>query len=72
MGLNQEQLKADLKSCLVEVRDLNTDADGALDVYVGRLAAVFVNHIKTIEVKYTSGLNAPNGAVVGTFNHTIE
>ncbi len=72
MALNQEQLKADLKSCLIEVRDLNTDADKALDVYVDRLAKVFIKHIKTIKINYTSGLSAPNGSVTGTFIHTIE
>lgn len=70
--LNQEQFKEDIKAVLIEVSNITGDQDDALDVYADRLAKVFIKHIKTLQITYTSGLTAPNGPVSGTFNHTVK
>ena len=72
MALNKENLKIDLKSVFSEMKGYQGDEESALDVFVDKLAGVMITHIKTLSIKYTSGLSAPNGPVTGTINHTVE
>ncbi|MGJ1366055.1 hypothetical protein [Sphingobacterium spiritivorum] len=69
--LKQEEFKADLKSVLQKTRNYQGDAESSLDIFVNELAGVFIKHIKTLEIKYETGLNAPNGPVTGTIKHTV-
>ena len=70
--LNQEQFKNDLKAVLIEVSNVTGDQDEALEIYADRLSKIFIKHIKTLEIVYTTGLAAPNGAVGGVLNHTVK
>ena len=72
--LNQNQLKQDLKDAYIEARNSNADEEAALDVFTGRLAEVFIKHIKTLEIEYNNGLiaNFYTGLVTGTINHNVK
>jgi len=72
MALNRDKLKDDLRDVFAETKNSQGGAEAALDAFADGLAGVLVKHIKTLNINYINGLAAPNGAVAGTFNHTVE
>lgn len=72
MALNRENLAKDLKDVFEETRNNTGSETDSLEYFVGRLSDVLIAHIKTLDIKYTNGLMAPNGAVTGHINHTVE
>lgn len=72
MALNKENLKSDLKSIFEATINDNSGAEASLEKFVDDLSGVLIKHIKTLDIRYVNGLVAPNGAVTGTINHTVE
>jgi len=72
MALDRDKLRDDLRDVLLETLDSQGGAVAALDAFADGLAGVIVKHVKTLKINYANGLAAPNGAVAGTFNHTVE
>lgn len=70
--LNQEQMENDIISMHTEMKDYTGDDQQALKIFAKRWAEIWVKHIKTLEIVYSGGLVAPNGAVGGTINHTVR
>jgi hypothetical protein len=69
--LDQTRLKNAIIAAFSEQAE-NTDHEGARDRVADKLAQAIINEIKEAKVQYTGGLIAPNGAVSGTINHTIQ
>lgn len=72
MALDTGKLKTDLKRLYQQARDNNEGADAALDAFIEGMGDVIEAYVKSITITYTTGLSAPNGPVVGTFEHTIS
>lgn len=70
--LNQEQFEKDIRAAFVAARNSNADEEKSLDEFVRLLTGTLIKHIKTLEIVYTNGLNAPNGLVTGTINHSVK
>jgi hypothetical protein len=72
MSLNIAQLKTDLGNLYDETLADQGSAANSKTVFINQLAAIIDGYVKSIKVVYTDGLIAPNGAVTGEINHTIE
>jgi len=72
MALDRDNLRNDLRDVFVETKNSQSGEVAALDAFADGLAGVIVKHVKTLKINYANGLAAPNGAVAGTFNHTVE
>lgn len=72
MSLNVNQLEEDLGSLYDDTLGDQGDAATARQVFVHRLAVIIDAYVKSAKVVYVDGLVAPNGAVTGAINHTIE
>ena len=70
--LDANRLKATIKQAYIDVDAAGLNAGDGLDLFCEKLATAIVNEIKQAKVNYTAGLAAPNGAVTGTFNHTVQ
>jgi len=71
MALNVPRLTDKIKQAFKTEQTEELSADAALDRISEKLAQAFIDEIKQAGITYSSGLIAPNGAVTGTFNHTI-
>ena len=69
--LNEDRLKAKLKAAMNEQAE-EEDAEAASDRICAAMAKAIIEEIKELKITYSSGLTAPNGAVAGTFNHTVS
>ena len=72
MALRTEELKAELKDLYKSTQGTEGDAEAALEAFVEGLGNLLESYVKSATVTYSGGLLAPNGAVSGTFNHTIS
>lgn len=71
MALNTERLKQKILSVLEECSQETDNPNASINNFAENLAKAIVEEIKELKIIYISGLTAPNGAVVGTFNATI-
>lgn len=72
--LNKDNIKSEIKSAFVGVKDDTEDRDASIDKLADILAVAVVNAIKSQTISYTSGLMATKegGPVIGTFGFSIE
>lgn len=69
MALN----KASLKTNIVQImEDMITREENSIDEFAERLSTAVDTYVKEATIIYTAGLTAPNGAVTGTFQGSIE
>jgi hypothetical protein len=69
MSLNKNNLKAEIKNSITEMRTRKENSD---DEFADRLATAIDTYVKTATIVYQAGLTAPNGPVSGTFQGKLE
>lgn len=72
MALSTQRLKDKIIVLLNECREETDNPDASRDKFAEKLAQAIVEEIQQLQINYTSGLVAPNGAVTGTINATIS
>lgn len=73
MALSKLRLKNNLKAAYEDAEANGGDTRAEqLDYFCDKLADVLIDEIKELSIQYTSGLLAPNGAVTGVINHTVN
>ncbi len=70
--LDANRLKNKIKQAFIDEQTEESDHNASVDRIAQKLAQAIVDEIKEAKVIYTVGLTAPNGAVTGTINHTIQ
>lgn len=70
--LDVNRLKDKIKQAFQAEQIEEEDHNASLERISGLLAQAIVDEIKEAKINYTSGLVAPNGAVSGTLNHTVD
>lgn len=69
--LNKDRLKAKIREAFEAEQNEESDHNASLNRISEKLAVAIVEEIKEAKIIYQNGLNAPNGPVTGTINHTI-
>lgn len=69
MALNKVKLANTIKKLMSDMRTRTENAD---DEFANRLASAIDEYTKGAEIKYNSGLTAPQGPVTGTFNGNLQ
>lgn len=72
MALSTSRLKNKIKAAYQDTANVNTNREDGLEVFATALSEAIVDEIKELRIQYTGGLTAPNGAVGGTINHTVQ
>jgi len=72
MALDAARLEGKINTLLDSLSTNTDDPTAARRQFSKDLAAAIVEEVKEIKINYSSGLAAPNGAVAGTFNHTVS
>lgn len=67
MALDKNRLKQKLKDAFE-----NPETESNIDAVAEKLAEAIIEEIKELKIIYTSGLVAPDGAVTGSLETTIE
>jgi len=70
--LDENRLKASLKSTFTDVNWHELEKEAALDLFCQKLAKAFIDEVKQVSINYSSGLAAGSTPVIGSFNHTIS
>jgi len=71
MSLSAEKQNA--KNKVKEIlEDMLTREETSTEEFANRLIDIMEEWLKKATITYISGLNAPNGAVTGTFNGKLE
>jgi len=72
MALSTTRLKDKIKAAYTDTAAVATTREDGLEVFAAALSQAIVDEIKELRITYTGGLTAPNGAVGGTINHTVQ
>lgn len=72
MALSETRLQQKIIAIINNCRLDEDNGETAKEQFASELAKAIIEEIKQLNINYTSGLVAPNGAVTGTINATIS